>query len=88
MPGGAVPGGTSPPGAGVKPGGSSAPAAGAALTGPCGQTDRGAGEPKTPVLPGAIGFVEGTGASQPWLSATSSVHGSGSGSAFEQRSIR
>ena len=47
-----------------------------------------AGEPKTPLVPGAIGRVEGTGASQPCDSASSSVHGSGGGAAFEQRSIR
>jgi len=61
--------------------------AGWAVTGPWGSPTA-AVEPKTPLVPGAIGLVEGTGAAQPWLSATSLVQGSGGGSAFEQRSIR
>ena len=64
-----------------------AAAGGRRLIGPCGRPTA-AGAPKTPLVPGAIGRVDGTGASQPWVSATSSVHGSGGGSAFEQRSIR
>ena len=55
------------------------------MIGPCG-SPWGAGAPNTPAVPGAIGRVEGTGASQPWFSAISFVQGLGGGGAFEQRS--
>ena len=84
MPGGTVPGGAP----GIRPGGTPpGGVGGAGLIGPCGSPVD-AGAPKTPAVPGAIGRVDTTGASQPWVSATSLVHGSGGDSAFEQRSIQ